>query len=150
MAFQPTTFVASIIGSIIVALLTTEYRIRRSQSVEESQAEQEWYSDAANLGRQVRRQWERNFEEPDEAFSAYDEMRSKMNLLADQIETHAGNASGLDVSEEVVEKLEETASACRRVHDARTSIGNVEDFTDAGSQAKQKANELEDVAMERL
>jgi len=28
-----------------------------------------------------------------------------MNLLADQIETHAGNASRLDVSEEVIKKI---------------------------------------------
>lgn len=150
MSFDPTTFVVSLAGSVIVALVTTEYRIRRSKSVEQSQAEEDWYAEAANLGRQVRRQWERNYEGVEGSFTEYDEMRSKMNLLADQIDTHAGNASGMDVSEDIVDKLEETASACRRVHDARTSLGDIEDFTEAGEEAKNRANELEDSAMEEV
>lgn len=139
---------ASAIVALLVALGTTEYRLRRTQTVEQSAEIEDWYIEAAQLASRLQKTWRQKFEKPmqENTFTGYDEVQSKMNLMAGQLNSHASEAQGKDVDETVVEALAETANACEGVYQVNTSLHNSE-FREKGNQAVEKAEELEEIAL---
>ena len=140
---------ASAIVSLLVALGTTEYRLRRAQSVEESAEIENWYIEAAQLASRLQKTWRQKFEKPmqENTFSGYDEVQSKMNLMAGQLNSHASEAQGKDVDEAVVNALDETANACEKVYQIHIHLNSQPEFREKGNQAVEKAEKLEELAL---
>ena len=146
------SLVASVVVSAVVALLATEYRLRRTQSVEESAEIEEWYIEAAQLANRLQRTWRQKFETPVQNgnFGGYDEIKSEMNLISSQLNSHASEAQGLDVDESVVEALDKTASTCQQISRTRTHLNVLPEFEEKGTEAMDRAGELERKALENL
>lgn len=146
------SLVASAVVSAVVALLATEYRLRRTQSVEESAEIEEWYTEATQLANRLQRTWRQKFETPVQNgnFGGYDEIKSEMNLISSQLNSHASEAQGLDVDESVVEALDKTASTCQQISRTRTHLNVLPEFEEKGIEAMDKAGELERKALENL
>ncbi|CAM2927934.1 hypothetical protein HASA104033_08670 [Halobacterium salinarum] len=73
-----------------------------------------------------------------------------MNLFQTQLTNHAAEANGVEVDEDVVDVVEETAEACRSVYEIRTHMNVLPEFEEQGRTAKQQAAELEEKALEKL
>ena len=136
---------ASAIVSVVVSIITTEYRLRRKQTVSEQQENEDWQRQAVQFGREVRRKWQRDYEEHRKHFTSFDEMKREMKILANQLDTHANEGEDRDVDDEVVEKLRACASACRTLSQVRVS-SNRTPWEEAGEAVKDTAEDLEEIA----
>jgi hypothetical protein len=138
--------------SLVVSLLSFEYRFRRERSVQESDEVSEWYAEAAQLSNRVQSTWRRKFERPVErgGFTGLSELQSEMNLLSNQLSRHASEGETLDASPEIVTGLEETADACRDVHEVRGGTAMMDPLREAGGEAVERAAEVEAEALERI
>lgn len=142
----------SVIVSVAASLLVVEYRYKREDVREAAQQRDDWYAEAAELGRAVQNTWRTKFQRPynnDEGFNS-DELQREMNLYQSQLSTHASQAAHLDVAEDVVEALEETADACREVYAIRTHMNDGPDFQATGETVTEAANRLEARALAEL
>jgi hypothetical protein len=104
----------SALASLLVAFFTTEYRLRREQSVEEKAEIEDWYSDTKGYAAEVRRNWQRLFDSPDRSATNLNELKSEMSLLEGQISRHASQGEQLGVASEAVEALDKLAHKCRK------------------------------------
>lgn len=140
---------ASAIVSLVVALGTTEYRLRRIQSVEESAEIDEWYVEAAQLASRLQKTWRRKYEKPmqEGGFTGYDEVQSEMNLMGSQLSGHASEAEGKDVDESVVQALDETADVCQEIYRVNVHLNVKQEFEEKGNKVMKKADNLEEVAL---
>lgn len=138
--------------SVAVSLASVEYRIRRSRSIEQDDEVSEWYADAASFANKVQSTWETKFERPHEEsqFMSFDEVQREMNLFQSQLTNHASDAKGLQVDEEVVSQVEDTAEACREVYEIRTHMNVLPEFKEAGREVREQAERLEELALEKL
>ena len=146
------SLVASAVVSAIVALIATEYRLRRTQSVEQSAEIEEWYVEAAQLASRLQRTWRQKFEKPvqEGGFTGFDEVKSEMNLIASQLNGHASEAQGQDVDQQVVEALDETANACQRISRTRVHMNVLPEFEERGEEVIENAEELERKALNNI
>jgi len=144
--------VLSAVVSVAVSLASVEYRIRRSRSIEQDNEVSEWYADAASYGNKIQSTWETKFERPheDNQFMSFDEVQREMNLFQSQLTNHAAEAGGLQVDEDVVEQVEQTAEACREVYEIRVHSNVMSEFKETGRTAKAEAQELEEMGLDRL
>jgi hypothetical protein len=141
--------IASAIVSVIVAFIATEYRLRRTQSVEESADIEEWYIEAAQLASRLQRSWRQKFENPVQEgnFGGYDEIKSEMNLMSGQLNRHASKAQGVDVDENVIALLDETANICQHISQLHIHLNVLPEFREEGNKLVDKAEELEQKAL---
>jgi hypothetical protein len=149
---DPVSIIASVVASVIASLAVVEYRFQREDIRESSQEIENWYSDAAELGRDVQTTWQTKFQRPnrDDGPIEYDEVQREMNLYSNQLSNHASQAASLDVSEDVVSALEETAQACRGVYEIHTHSHSQPEFEDQGEVLMEAAGELEELALSEL
>lgn len=140
--------------SFLVALGTTEYRLRRKQSVEDKAEINEWYSETASMASDVQNIWESDYERivSDERKGRvdYDELQRVIKLRSKQINAHIAESSSLDVDEGVVEELEQLKDKSSALSQTITSIGNNTEFRDRGREMVEKAKNVENAALDQI
>lgn len=147
------TVIISAVVSVFVSFITFEYRFRRERSHEEKQEVREWYSESAELARKVQRTWQRKYVRPKNSkrsSASYDEVQKKMNLYATQLSGHASESTNLDVDEEIVGLLEETANCCEDLYNIRLSLNGYTEFDENGDRLEDLTEKLQKEAVERL
>lgn len=140
--------------SFLVALGTTEYRLRRKQSVEDEAEVNEWYSETASIASDVQNIWESDYERivSDERKGRvdYDELQRVIKLRSKQMNTHIADSSSLDVDGDVVEELEQLKDKSSALSQTITSIGSNTEFRDRGREMVEKAKNVEEVALDQI
>lgn len=146
------TIAVSAVVSLVVSLVSFEYRFRRERGLKESDEVNSWYAESAQLGSSVQNTWRRKFVRPNErgTFTSFDEVQREMNLLSNQISRHADEGETLDVDDEVITTLRETANACREVYDIRIHSNSMDQFKNSGQEAVEQAAKTEEVAFKRI
>lgn len=146
------SILASAVVSAVVALGTSEYRLRRKQSVKKSNETNEWYTEAAQLASRLQRTWRQKFEIPVQGggFTGYDEVQKEMSLMHSQLNGHASKAQGKNVNQEVVDALDDTANSCQRISNITTHMSVRPEFEEKGDEAVKKAEELETKALKNI
>lgn len=140
--------------SFLVALGTTEYRLRRKQSVEDKAEVNDWYSETASIASDVQNIWENDYERivSDERKGRvdYDELQRVIKLRSKQMNTHIADSSSLDVDGDVVEELEQLKDKSSALSQTITSIGSNTEFRDRGREMVEKAKNVEEVALDQI
>jgi len=144
--------VPSVVASVVASVLYVEYRYKREDSRKAAQERDDWYAQAAELGRDVQSTWRTKFQRPnrDGGRVNYDEVRREMNLYSSQLSNHASRATHLEVADEVVIGLETTAEACREVYEIRADLNSHPVFEERGDAVIEAANQLEERALAEL
>lgn len=142
------TIVAGII-SFIVALGTTEYRLRREQSEEAKQEVIDWYSDTANIATDIQEIWDQEYERKYEqgGLIKYSEIQRSLKLRSKQINSHIGEGKSIDVDDGLIEEVRELSGLCTSLADVPTGLGDNSQFRDMGREISEKASAVEDEAL---
>ena len=146
----PTT-VAGVV-SFLVALGTTEYRLRREQTVETKKQVQSWYAETAQLASNVRILWKNEYEEKTngDGMIQYDEIKRQMKLRGRQINGNIGESKSVEVDQDVVDELEELGRLCSSLSDVLTRMGTNEDFRERGREIVGQAEKVEELSLAEL
>lgn len=146
------TILASALISLLVSVGVTEYRLSRTQSYEEQQEIDDWYSETAQITSNTQSMWRQKFTRGLEQGGSipFEEIQRKAKLTASQIRTHIGAAGALEVDEEVVNSLEETAEACESLAEIMIHMNVTDEFREQGEEVVQQAGETEELALDHL
>mgnify|MGYP006279405795 CR=1 FL=1 len=147
-----TSSVTAGLVSFLVALITTEYRLRRKQSVESQNEVQEWYAEAAQSASDIELIWENEYEVKREngAAASFDEITRRMKMRGRQVNSHVGEAKSIDVDQELVEELEELSRLCSSLSDIPTGLGKNTEYRDRGREIADEAQTVEELALELM
>lgn len=143
------TIGASVGFSVIGSVLLTEYRLRREQAVEESAELESWYAESASYAAEVRRVWQRLFDNSGSSGGNLSEIQGEMRLLEGQISRHASNGEQLDADEEVIEALDDLAVECRRPTERTLHLNSGSDFAEFREEILATVEDLEDALNHR-
>ena len=119
---------ASTIISGVVALLVTEYQLRRKRSIKETSNLADWYDQAEKLANDVQRSLERNRDNPAPGGINFPTLQGELEVLERQISTHANEGRVKDASVDVISALKQLADACDEAASERISISSNEEF----------------------
>lgn len=131
----------SILGSIVV----TEFQIRRELSVEESQEIEDWYDETAAYAAEIRRLWQRQWDQSDRPRGNFSELSSELSLLEGQMSRHASDGEQLKrVDQDVVEALDGVANKCREISEHSDYLNDVDQIEQYRESILDSVKELED------
>jgi soluble cytochrome b562 len=140
-----TTIILSVllatVASIITSLATTEYRIRRENSVEQSEEVEKWYREAKEYSSEVKKRWRRSYDitNPD-----IKEIKNEMDLFAGQISSHATKGESLKVDKQVISALDDLAEECKVASKTRATMGSKSKFDDVRDSIFETADKVEE------
>lgn len=138
--------------SFLVALGTTEYRMKREQTIDAQQEIQSWYADTAQVASNVQIFWKNEYEEKrgGEGTVHYDEIQRRIKLLSRQITNHISDAKSVNVDQDIVDELEELSRLCSALHDIRISLGSHTEFKEQGREMVEQAEDVEEQVLRKI
>lgn len=143
------TIGASVVLSVLGSVAVTEYQLRRKRSVEADVELEEWYTDSAAYAAEVRRTWQRLFDNPQSPGGNLSELQGELNLLEGQISRHASIGEQLGADQEVVAALDELAKACRRPAGHTVHVNSNSDFMEFREDVLDGVEDVEQAIEER-
>lgn len=143
------TVIVSVGFSVVGSLIVTEYQVRREQSVEESAELEAWYGDSASYASQVRRTWQRLFDDAERPGMNLSEIQSEMSLLEGQISRHASMGEQLDADQTVIAALDTLAVEVRRPDERSLHSNSFSEFEVLREEILAAVSEVEDALANR-
>lgn len=137
------SLLASAVISAVVALVVTEYQLRRKKSLEEASELADWYDQSERFANDVRKALERHRDEPTEGIN-FEGLQNEMNLLEHQISSHANEGSVNGTSPEVIKALEHLADACNGAASETIHLNCLEEFEEHYDTIREAANSVEE------
>lgn len=136
------TIFISVSLSLISSLIVIEYRLRRKKSVEESAEVEEWYADSRKLAAEVRRNWQRLFDE--KRSPQFSELKSEMSLISSKISRHNSLGEQLGVDKEVINKLDILLEECQESSEKIIHTNSKEEFEQKRESVLNAVSDVED------
>ena len=142
----------SVIASVVASVGAVEYRYRREDIRQQSEEIENWYAESARFGNAIQTTWRNKFQRPLQEDTSPDlgDVQREMDLYSSQLSGHLSNSTTLDVSEEVVEALEDTLEACREVSELQLHLNSLPEFEEQDDEVMDAASNLEETALSEL
>lgn len=138
--------------SFLVALGTTEYRMKREQTVDAQQEIQSWYADTAQLASTIQILWKNEYEEKhaERGPIRHDEIQRQMKLLSRQVTNHISDSKSVNVDQNIVDGLEELSRLCSSLQDVRIGLNEREEFRVKGREMVEHAEDIEEQVLSKI
>lgn len=146
----PYTQLFTHILTFLIGLAVSEFKIRRTQTVEEQKEVKDWYTNTAELARDIRILWESEYEDNSYAIQ-YDEIKKQMKLRGRKAHKHISSSAAKDIDQELVDELDDLGRLCKSLSDIFIGIGgdSSDEFKEKGEEIIKQAEKVEDLSLEK-